>query len=91
MDSSKSRHWKGDVKSGIDSIVSKGSWKLVNLLLRCITIGCKWIFKIKLKSNGLINKNKVRLVAKGFRQMKEAIDYFDTYVLDVRILQSKCL
>jgi predicted alpha/beta-fold hydrolase len=35
-------------------------------------------FKKKIKSDGTIDKFKVRLVAKGFTQ-KEVEDYFDTY------------
>ncbi|KAL8108660.1 hypothetical protein AgCh_024935 [Apium graveolens] len=66
MDSSKPRHWKGAVKSEIDSIVSNGTWELVDLPPECSTIGCKWIFKRKLNPDGSIDKYKARLVAKGF-------------------------
>ena len=48
------------------------------------TIGCKWVFRRKYRTNGTIQTVKVRLVAKGFRQ-KEGIDYFDTYALVARI------
>jgi hypothetical protein len=40
-------------------------------------VGCKWIFKKKLKPNGIVDKYKVRLVAKGFTQ-KKGEHYFDT-------------
>ena len=33
-------------------------------------LACKWIFKRKLKADGLIDKYKVRLVAKGFKQKR---------------------
>ena len=67
MDSSESRHWKGAVKSVIDSIVSNGTWELVDLPPGCSTIGCRWIFKRKLNPDSSIDKYKARLVAKGFK------------------------
>lgn len=42
-------------------------------------LGCKWIFKRKLKDDGAINKYKTRLAVKGYKQ-QEDMDYFDTYL-----------
>nr|GEX03252.1 zinc finger, CCHC-type [Tanacetum cinerariifolium] len=44
----------------------------------CKHLGCKWIFKRKMKVDGTSDKFKDRLVIQGFRQ-KEWIDYFNTY------------
>ena len=41
-------------------------------------IGCKWLFKKKLRVDGLIEKFKAWIVAKGYTQ-KEGIDFQETY------------
>jgi len=47
-------------------------------------IGTKWVFKNKLDEQGVIVRNKVRLVAKGYNQ-EEGIDYRETYVPKARL------
>lgn len=47
-------------------------------------IDCKWVFKVKRKSDGAIDRLKARLVAKGFRH-RYGIDYEDTFILVVKI------
>ena len=41
-------------------------------------IGTKWVFRNKLDENGMITRNKARLVAQGYNQ-EEGIDYEETY------------
>nr|GEZ45972.1 zinc finger, CCHC-type [Tanacetum cinerariifolium] len=61
------------MKSKIDSILQNHSWELVDLPPGCKLLGYKWIFKKKMKSDGIIDKYKARLVIKGFRQREDKI------------------
>jgi hypothetical protein len=70
MASCEAKHWKDAVKNEMDSIISNGTWELVDLPPGCSTIGCKWVFKRKLRPDKSIKKYKARLVAKGFKQME---------------------
>ena len=70
--------WKDAIHSELESIMANHTWELVEFPRGCKTIGCKWVFKKKLKADRSIDKFKARLVAKGYTQ-KEGVDYFDTY------------
>jgi hypothetical protein len=37
-------------------------------------IGCKWVYKIKYKSDGTLERHKAKLVALGNKQV-EGVDY----------------
>ena len=65
--------WKEAIHSEMDSILSKGTWELSKLSFGCKPVGCKWVFKKKLRPDGTIDKYKARLVAKGYTQ-KEGED-----------------
>ena len=71
-------YWKETVRSEMDSIMSNGTWEVVERPYGCKPVGCKWVFKKKFRADGTIEKYKVRLVAKGYTQ-KEGEDFFDTY------------
>jgi len=56
-----------------DALIKNGTWKLVDPPYGTKRIGCKWVFKNKYTSDGSLEKNKARLVEKGFSQNKVLI------------------
>ena len=76
--------WKEAVNDEMDSILSNNTWVVMDLPTGSVPTGCKWVFRIKYNTNGLIQTFKIRLVAKGFKQ-RERVDYFDAYAPMVRI------
>ena len=57
------------VDDEISSIIKNKTWDLVDLPDGAKAIGPNWIFRIKINSNGSINKHRSRLVAKGYIQI----------------------
>lgn len=43
----------------------------------------KWIYKIKLKENGKVDKYKAKLMAKGYLQ-EYGVDYYEVFTLVAR-------
>jgi len=54
------------------------TWEIVKLPKEKKTVGCKWVYALKYKANGSLERYKVRLVAKGFTQTF-GIDYQETF------------
>ncbi|GJT40146.1 zinc finger, CCHC-type containing protein [Tanacetum coccineum] len=53
--------WKEAINDEMDSIMGNNSWVLADLPPGCKPLGCKWIFKRKLKVDGTI-ENTIRLL-----------------------------
>jgi hypothetical protein len=77
--------WKEVVHSEIDSILSHGTWELIDRPYGCKLVGCKWVFKRKLKPDDTIDKYKARLMGKGYTQ-KEGEDFSDSYSPVARLI-----
>ena len=59
-------------------------WELVPRPNDQSVIGTKWVYRNKMDENGIIIRNKARLVAQGYNQ-QEGIDYEDTFAPVARL------
>ncbi|CAM8900446.1 unnamed protein product [Rhodiola kirilowii] len=62
----------------INALLKNQTWVLVPASPMQHVVGSKWIYRIKRKSDGSVERYKARLVAKGFHQ-QYGIDYGETY------------
>jgi hypothetical protein len=56
------------------SLQRNAIWEVVDLPAGKKPVGCRWIFSVKYKADGEIERFKTRLVAKGYSQTY-GIDY----------------
>ncbi|XP_076923682.1 uncharacterized protein LOC143585891 [Bidens hawaiensis] len=77
-EASSGKHWIDAMNEEMVALNRNNTWKLVDLPVGRKPIGCKWVYKIKYRSTGEIERYKARLVAKGFNQ-REGVDFGETF------------
>ena len=70
--------WCTAMQEEFDALRKQGTWPLVLPPPHKNVVGCKWVYKLKHKSDGTIARYKARLVAKGFHQ-QQGVDYDETF------------
>uniref|UniRef100_A0A2N9G644 Integrase catalytic domain-containing protein n=1 Tax=Fagus sylvatica TaxID=28930 RepID=A0A2N9G644_FAGSY len=82
--------WQQAMKEELDALLKTGTWDLVDLPAGKSAIGCKWVYKIKTRSDGTVDRYKACLVAKGFTQ-EYGIDYEETFAPVARLSSVRTL
>ena len=70
--------WLNVMVKEIESLHANDMWDLVELPEGRKAVGSKWVLKLKLNADGVIERHKARLVAQGFSQ-KHGLDYDETF------------
>jgi hypothetical protein len=70
--------WKEAMIDEFRALLANKTWHLIPPRNDLNIIDCKWVFKLKQKADGSIERHKARLVAKGFTQ-EYGIDYEETF------------
>nr|GEU32047.1 copia protein [Tanacetum cinerariifolium] len=77
------KSYKG-VSLELSQSIANDVWELVPQPRHMTIIGTKWVFRNKLDENGVVSRNKARLVAQGYNQ-QEGINYDETYAPVARL------
>jgi hypothetical protein len=70
--------WKHVMEEEFSVLMKYDTWHLIPASQASNIIDCKWVYKMKRKTDGTIDRHKAHLVAKGFKQRYD-IDYEDTF------------
>ena len=70
--------WRQAMIDEMQAFEHNGTWELVSLPPGKKTVGCRWVYAVKVGPNGEIDRLKARLVAKGYTQIY-GLDYCDTF------------
>jgi hypothetical protein len=73
----KDRKWIQAMDEEMKALEKNGTWEIVERQRDKKPVGCRWIYTVKHKSDGTIDRYKARLVAKGYTQTY-GIDYEET-------------
>ncbi|GJR93765.1 retrovirus-related pol polyprotein from transposon TNT 1-94 [Tanacetum coccineum] len=80
----KDESWIMAMQEELNQFVANDVWELVSQPKNMKIIGTKWVYRNKLDENGVVSRNKARLVAQNYNQ-QESIDYDETYAPVARL------
>lgn len=66
-EASKSEKWSEAMVEELKALAENETWELVPFNTSMNLVGCKWVYKLKKKNNGEIDRYKAHLVVQGFK------------------------
>jgi len=84
VDALEHNNWISAIHEELNQFARNKVWSLVPKTKQMNVIETKWVFKNKLNEQGVIVRNKARLVVKGYNQ-EEGIDFRETYAHVARL------
>ncbi|RVW53975.1 Retrovirus-related Pol polyprotein from transposon RE1 [Vitis vinifera] len=72
------REWKDAMREEMGALEKNKTWEIVERPKGKNIVDCKWIFTLKYKADGSLERHKARLVAKGYTQTY-GVDYQETF------------
>ena len=79
----KDNNWCTAMQSEMSSLYRNDTWELVPRPVNKNIVGSRWVFKVKPKPDGTVDRYKARLVAQGFSQV-QGLDYSEVFSPVVR-------
>jgi hypothetical protein len=80
----KDSDWVNVMHEELNNFARNQVWELVERPRNYNVIGTKWVFRNKQDQDGMVVRNKTRLVAPGYTQV-EGLDFGETYALVARL------
>lgn len=79
------------MKNELDTLLKNHTWDITALPAGVRPIFCKWVYRVRKNSDGLFNKFKPRLVAKGFLQKFMGLTTMTPLLMWQRLSLLECL
>ncbi|GJS58990.1 copia protein [Tanacetum coccineum] len=68
------KSWVVSIQEDLNQFVANDVWDLVPLPKNHTVIGTKWVYRNKLDENGIVSRNKARIVAQEYNQQEGMVD-----------------
>ena len=76
--------WVAAINAELDSLRGHGTWEYVPHPKDKPIVSCKWVWRVKVKSDRSVERFKARLIARGFTQTR-GVDYNKTFAPVTRL------